>query len=156
MTRINSAIPVECLTDEHLLAEHREIKRLPYNLQQAIQSGSIKRIPEKFTLGKGHILFFLDKQEFITSRYLDIHNECKERKLNVQYYYFNWHNVSPEYFNDYTPTDEERQLLIERITERIKNSPKKSWHYYGNEISKDEAINLLDNKVYDNVQRRHL
>lgn len=29
MTRINSAINVKNLTDEHLLAEHREIKRLP-------------------------------------------------------------------------------------------------------------------------------
>ena len=28
MTRINSTIPVKCLTDEHLLAGHREIKRL--------------------------------------------------------------------------------------------------------------------------------
>ena len=29
MTRINSAISVRRLTDEHLLAEHREIKRVP-------------------------------------------------------------------------------------------------------------------------------
>lgn len=56
MTRINSAIPVKNLTDEHLLAEHREIKRLPYFLSKAIQSGSINNIPEKFTLGKGHVL----------------------------------------------------------------------------------------------------
>ena len=28
MIRINSAIPVKCLTDEHLLAEHREIKQI--------------------------------------------------------------------------------------------------------------------------------
>ena len=46
MTRINSAIPVKCLTDEHLLAEHREIKRLPYCLRKAIVSGSIDKIPE--------------------------------------------------------------------------------------------------------------
>ena len=29
MTRINVSINVKALTDEHLLAEHREIKRLP-------------------------------------------------------------------------------------------------------------------------------
>ena len=49
MTRINSAIHVKCLTDEHLLAEHREIKRLPYCLRKAIVSGSIYKIPVKFT-----------------------------------------------------------------------------------------------------------
>ena len=30
--RINCGIPVENLTDEHLMAEHREIKMLPYFL----------------------------------------------------------------------------------------------------------------------------
>lgn len=39
MTRINSAINVKYLTDEHLLAEHREIKRMPYCLNIAIRSG---------------------------------------------------------------------------------------------------------------------
>ena len=29
MTRINVGIPPEELTDKHLLAEHREIKRIP-------------------------------------------------------------------------------------------------------------------------------
>ena len=29
MTRINCGVAVEQLTDEHLLAEHRELKRLP-------------------------------------------------------------------------------------------------------------------------------
>ena len=50
MTRINSAISVNRLTDEHLLAEHREIKRMPYCLRKAIDSGSINKIPERFML----------------------------------------------------------------------------------------------------------
>jgi hypothetical protein len=29
MTRINTGIPPKELTDKHLLAEHREIKRIP-------------------------------------------------------------------------------------------------------------------------------
>ncbi len=63
MTRINIGVNVKCLTDEHLLAEHREIKRLPYCLDKAIKLGSINKIPDKFTLGKGHALFFLDKMK---------------------------------------------------------------------------------------------
>lgn len=56
MTRINSAINVELLTDEHLLAEHREIKRLPGLYKQRMISGKrFNDIPIDFTLGKGHI-----------------------------------------------------------------------------------------------------
>lgn len=148
MTRINSAIPVKNLTDEHLLAEHREIKRLPWCLENAIKSGSIKNIPEKFTLGKGHVLFFLDKQHFIRSRYLDIRMELAKRAFTPQDYLMNWKSVDLTYDNDYTPTSEERDLLIERITERIMNSPKKCFHHYGKAISKKEAVNLLRNENF--------
>lgn len=143
MTRINSAIPVQNLTDEHLLAEHREIKRLPWCLENAIESGSIKNIPEKFTLGKGHVLFFLDKMSFTHKRYCQIHEELKRRGFNIANYHERWQNVPARYNNDYTSTVEERDLLIERISERIMNSPKDSFRYYGRIISKEQAVELL-------------
>jgi len=149
MTRINSAIPPKCLTDEHLLAEHREIKRLPYNLQQAIKSGNIKKVPNKFTLGKGHVLFFTNKQRFLFSRYWEILGEASNRGFNVINYFTNWFGIDNKYWQDYKPTKEEEQLLIERITERITNSPKKIWHYYGKPITKEEAIKLLNNIAYE-------
>jgi deoxyribonuclease (pyrimidine dimer) len=65
MTRINSAIKVKFLTDEHLLAEHREIKRLPYAYKKRIETGKgFKDIPKEFTLGTGHVLFFINKNKF--------------------------------------------------------------------------------------------
>ena len=145
MTRINSAIPVKNLTDEHLLAEHREIKRLPYCLIEAIKSGSINHIPEKFTLGKGHVLFFLDKLYFCFDRYMDLYYECLARGFKVRCYFDNWlSDDNHEYFlGKYTPTEEEHKLLIERISDRIMNSRKKVWHYYGKAISKEEAVELL-------------
>jgi hypothetical protein len=153
MTRINSAIHVRCLTDEHLLAEHREIKRLPFCLREAIRTGSIKHIPEKFVLGKGHVKFFLDKQQFVYNRYIDIHCAVRGRGFNVQSYIDNWstHCVK-DYWNDYTPTYEERQLLIDRITDRIMHSKKQTWHYYGQAISKEAAVRLLmGNEVSETI-----
>jgi len=146
MTRINSAIPVRCLTDEHLLAEHREIKRLPYCLKRAIESGSIQHIPNKFTLGKGHVTFFLDKQQFINARYNKIHNELIQRGFEPSDYSDNWDIgiVGSEYYNCYKPTTEEHNALVERITKRIVDSNKQYWHYYRKRISKDEAITLLN------------
>ena len=46
--------------------------------------------------------------------------------------------------NDYTPTDEEKRMLVERITQRILDSRKKAWHYYGVEITKERAINMIN------------
>lgn len=57
MTRINVGIPPKDLNTKHLIAEHREIKRVP-NL---IKKGRLKssNIPSNFTLGAGHIKFFM-------------------------------------------------------------------------------------------------
>lgn len=45
--------------------------------------------------------------------------------------------------NDYTPTQMDKDILIERIELRIKESPKKYWHYNSKRITKEEAIELL-------------
>lgn len=143
MTRINSAIPVKNLTDEHLLAEHREIKRLPYQWRKSFHNGYLLFASEKFTLGKGHVLFFLDKQNFVLKRYLTLYDECINRGFNVQNYSENWNYVKSEYMNDYEPTEEERKLLAERITDRIVNGKKQYYHYYGRQVSKEEAVGIL-------------
>lgn len=145
MTRINCAIPVEFLTDEHLLAEHREISRLPYNVSEAVRSGSIKtKVPSKFTLNRGHILFFVDKNKFTLKRYKTIYKECKNRGFNVTDYTDNWDTENcNNYMNDYIPTQEDREILFERITTRIMNSPKQYWHYNRERITKEQAIEIL-------------
>lgn len=145
MTRINCAIPVEYLTDEHLLAEHREIARLPWNVSEAIRSGSIKtKVPSKFTLNNGHVLFFVNKNKFTLNRYKKIREECKKRGFNVSDCESNWNtNDCSQYMGDYTPTQEDKDILIERIELRIKESPKKYWHYNSKRITKEEAIELL-------------
>jgi len=143
MTRINSAIPVQHLTDEHLLAEHREIKRLPYCLERSLKSRFKRRIPSEFCLGTGHVLFFLDKMKFVSRRYKELYAECCKRGFTVTDYSSNFRDIDSEYFNDYVPTSNEREVLIKRIRERLKNSPKLSWHYCGKKISKEEAIEML-------------
>ena len=67
MTRINVGIqPVE-LTDQHLIAEHREIKRIP----NCVAKGkyNMEGIPDKFKLGTGHVKFFYNKLLYLKFRY---------------------------------------------------------------------------------------
>lgn len=153
MTRINCGIPVEALTDEHLLAEHREIKRLPDSFIKALDSGALGRIPSEFCLGPGHVTFFLNKQFYVAWRYKLIYSECLRRGFNVADYRQNWLNLVDTFkrydcWHDYFPCWREFSQVKARIEERIKNSPKVSWHYYGKAITKDEAINLLNKSKY--------
>ena len=144
MTRINSAIRVRMLTDEHLLAEHREIKRLPSNYQKRRESGKgFSNLPSRFTLGTGHVLFFLDKNQFTYERYQEVRKECFRRGFSVEDYSENWEKCKSHWYT-YQPTEEEKVLLKERITKRLLESTKPNWHYYGKVISKQEAIELLN------------
>nr|QBM02793.1 hypothetical protein [uncultured archaeon] len=119
MTRINCGIlPIE-LTNKHLIAEHREIKRIP----NCVSKGrfNLKNQPEKFTLGTGHVKFFYDKLGYLKKRYEELYVECLKRNINVQYYGNSWNDVPKEMMNDYCPTDSDRKLIRQRILEKLTN-----------------------------------
>ena len=144
MTRINCGVMVQKLTDQHLLAEHREIKRLPSLYKQRIDKGGVGFIPNRFCLGEGHVSFFINKGLFTLNRYKDIYNECLNRGFDVEDYSSNWGVYKQEHLLNYTPTQNDFSLLVERISERITQSvqiPK----YCKKSISKDDAISLLIN-----------
>ena len=117
MTRINVGIHPTELTDKHLLAEHREIKRIP----NCIAKGkyNMEGIPEKFKLGKGHVKFFYNKLEYLFTRYVKLYLECKDRGFNVQNYSKAWDNLPEELMNHYKPTYKDRLTIQERIYEKL-------------------------------------
>ena len=125
MTRINCNIPVETLSDKHLIAEHREIKRICFRLKTRLQKNKFNDIPSPFSVIKnGEIvfkeLFWLDKGKFTFDRYIKIHKECLRRGFNVTDFSQNWeiYKSKPEYFNDYIPTEEQNTMILERIKMR--------------------------------------
>ena len=117
MTRINVGVKPSELTGKHLLAEHREIKRIP----NCIKKGRYKMtgIPNKFKLGTGHVKFFYNKLLFLKNRYIEIYNECKKRKYNVTNYINCWDDLPIELMNDYTPILEDRKIILQRINEKL-------------------------------------
>lgn len=117
MSRINVGIPPGELTDKHLIAEHREIKRIP----NITRKGKLSNIgaPAKFTLGTGHIKFFYDKQGYLLKRYRQLHAECLRRGFNVQDYSTAWDGIPKSLMNDYKPTTRDRKLVRDRILERL-------------------------------------
>jgi len=114
LTRINAAIKPQELPSKLLLAELREIKRIPNTIHKA----SLEGIPEEFNLGPGHVKFFYDKGAYTLSRYLDLRAEAIERGYNVQDFSEAWHKYPPELMNHWRPGKRERDIIIERIKER--------------------------------------
>lgn len=125
MTRINLVDPRE-LTDQHLVAEYREIFMVGSSLQRSLKSPNWdkNRIPEKFTLNKGHVMFFYDKGKYLSNRYLSLIKEMKKRGMspdpNRRFKIEQW---PKNYFNDWEPTERDKNIVRERINKRISEKP---------------------------------
>ena len=96
-------------------------------------------VPDKFTLGKGHVLFFSDKPNYTFMRYVELYNECLKRGFNVEYYGDNW---SLDMGVVFVPSPSDSSLVRERIIERASTS-KQAIRYWGKPISVQEYIDLL-------------
>lgn len=123
MTRINLGYPKKELIKSHLIAEHREIKRVP----NMVKSGRAKltNIPPKFRMGTGHVKFFYNKLGYLKKRYEELYQECLDRKINVTYFGNAWDGIPDELMNDYEPTENDIRLVTERINQRIEESKQK-------------------------------
>ena len=117
MTRVNVGIKPSEIIGKMLIAEHREIKRIP----NIIKSGkySMKGQPQLFTLGKGHVKFFYDKLEFLRKRYELLYTECKKRGYQVTYFGNSFMDLTKELMNDYKAQKRDRELVLSRIAVRI-------------------------------------
>ena len=116
MTRINLVPPSE-LCDQHLLAEHRELTRIP----NAVAKGkfNLQGQPADYKLGEGHVRFFFNKLAFLKRRYDELHQESKSRGFNVQYIWPENLPQNAELWADYQATSEALALNRERIALRL-------------------------------------
>lgn len=116
MTRINVGIPPSELSTKHLIAEHREIKRIP----NVVRSGrySMAGQPPQFTLGKGHVKFFYDKLLYLKNRYDEIHGECLSRGFKATDFSSAFEGLPDAVMGNYSPTEADARLIRERIASR--------------------------------------
>lgn len=151
MTRINLIDP-KFLCDQHLLAEHRELTRIP----NSILSGKYKLEPHKispeYILGIGHVTFFLNKIDFLFERYLQLHQECLNRNFAVTWKFpfaVTWKFPSllkiskvNQQYEMYVPTKKDRSLNKARLIER---TPKRVL-YNSVEITQIQYIQMIMNE----------
>jgi hypothetical protein len=126
MTRINSGIEPSELCDQHLVAEYREIGRIGTLLNKRIgKSDVLKGKPNEFTLGKGHMLFFIDKGEYIRKRFERLVTEMHLRGFNTTLEWRDQWRSEPSLNNDWSPDDRVRKIVSERIKDRMPKNPRK-------------------------------
>jgi deoxyribonuclease (pyrimidine dimer) len=124
LTRINLVEPTE-LTDQHLVAEYREIRLLTALLQRTLKSarGFVpERVPDRFTLNKGHVYFFFDKGAYIHKRYDALREEMIKRGMSPQHE-FQTDLWPTELYNDWEPSEVDKEIVRARIKERIDAKP---------------------------------
>lgn len=137
MTRINASIkPIE-LTNSHLLAEIRELPRI----LNTVKSGKakIENKTDVFKLGENHTTFFYSRLKYLVNRHKNLVDEAKVRGFNIMDYSDSYKDIPQELFNDWRETKESRELLKDRINQRLKES-KQVIRYYDKVISLEEAL----------------
>jgi len=122
MTRINLIHPSE-LCDKHLMACYRELIRIPNAVHQGKMQTYYPDAPKVYTLGTGHVKFFINKLQFLHKRHQELYNELLYREFNVTEIVWSEDMIdffkSKKLYNDYTPTEDEINLNISRIIDRM-------------------------------------
>ncbi len=134
MTRINLVSPNQ-LSDQHLIAEYREIFMVGSALQRSMRSPGWERtkemLPQEFTLNKGHVKFFYNKGKYLHKRYLKLIDEMKNRGMNPdQNRRFKQEQWPRELYNDWDPTEKDFEIIKERIKQKLKEKP--TWYRWTN------------------------
>ncbi len=125
MTRINIVEPRE-LTDQHLVAEYREIFMVGSALQRSLKSKNwdVNNIPTQYTLNKGHVKFFYNKGKYLSKRYDELRTEMKSRGMSPDpTRLFKREQWPDELWNDWTPRVEDYKIIRKRIEEKIAMKP---------------------------------
>jgi deoxyribonuclease (pyrimidine dimer) len=159
MTRINAGIPPKMLSNAHLLAEHREIKRIPNNIVKRLKEHKqINLGPAHFTLGEGHVNFFNDKLEYLHSRYISLYKECLLRKFEVENYeeaFLSAREWACHLYNSWRPRKIDIQTILLRLVERDELQYKQCSAYkiWKEELSKAvEQLKESDPDLYNHIK----
>ena len=84
----------------------------------------------------------MSKCDFLKKHYEELTAECIRRGFNPTDYSDAFNDIPEHLMNDYTPTEYDRQIVRERITERLKSMS--NLRYNREPITVEEAIKKLE------------
>lgn len=119
MTRIN-VVPPTALTDKHLLGELHELHRV---VTLAARSRPGRPVPDRYTMGKGHMLFFLPRLGWLGRRHAALTAECLSRGYDLTPY-----PPLPTDGGSWEPDDDARRVNAARLVERLRGAKQPMRH----------------------------
>lgn len=148
--------PVEMISDQHLIAERRELCMPSALLHSKLIKGNtypsiITSIPSNLSMGKGYITFWINKLAYLESRYNQITHEMHLRgfspdpklkcirieKLDYTLFYNQW-----------TPCINDLVITRNRIADRLKTPPTCNFYKWRRRSADaDKLIGLMDNYI---------
>lgn len=130
--RVNVIHPM-FLSDQHLVAEYREVKMGPKALSKSLFSLKgidKKRISPKYILNTGHTYFFYDKNGFLERRLEQLCTEMKKRGIQCNHeeliddkYDYHKDTFNDEWWGDWKPDTDAVNVNMERINQRFSIKP---------------------------------
>lgn len=127
MTRINVIHPTR-LTDQHLLAEYRELPRV---FALAAKAATRVPVPPAYTLGTGHVKFFYPRTRFLSERQQTLIQELLERGYNLA------HRTAPAPVlgrdGSWAPDEDAQDINLQRLREKLAQAGSK-YTYYGKPV----------------------
>jgi deoxyribonuclease (pyrimidine dimer) len=140
MVRVNLLEP-RSLSDQHLIAEYDEILMLLGYVKKypMIKPGDI---PERYTLGKGHIKFFKDKLLYLKHRHELLKKEMRRRGFRPEKT-INTDEFPKSLVNNWSPTDADKRIIRARIIEKLRKKPD-YYRYFGEYKNGDFFSRLIE------------
>lgn len=122
MTRIN-CVPPETISTKQLHGEYTELPHVFGHTSRMLAAGRTKpvtAVPKVFTMGTGHVAFFMDKLGYIHRRYHEVSQELIKRgyKLNPRNLKAEFAHIPPQYWDEWQPDDEAMLVNQARIDQR--------------------------------------
>ncbi len=142
MTRIN-LIPPALLSNQHLIAEHKEILQLNGQFKKSLNSKKgIYDCPKNFTLNKGHVKYFYSRGKYLHNRFRLIQEELSRRGYESKSTFDNSLYLENNMYNDWEPKLIDYLIILQRLYEKLET--KKSYYRYK---GKDFNMNLYKEKI---------
>ena len=137
MVRINIIDPAWS-ADQHPIAEYKEILML---LGHVRKHPTIKALPERYCLRKGHICFFKDKLLYLKERHELLKREMLRRGFQANKT-ISLQGLPKELCNSWQCSDDGKKIIKKRITENIHKNPTR-YTYRRKKLGADALIEKI-------------
>lgn len=148
MARVNVGVNPALLTDQWLVAESVEITMITGSLRA--NGNQIKgAVPAEFKLGAGHINFFKNKLQYLTSRLVAVNEEMTRRGFSPGTSPTDLQGFPEHLYNVWAPTNKDSFILRQRLLSKLYAKPNQ-WRYHREYITdlQEFSENLSASPLY--------